>query len=86
MSDLEPQLVCSPREAFLGPTRHVPLTEAPGEIAAEMISPYPPGIPVVAPGERFTQPMVDFLQKILQMGIAIPDASDPSLKQIRVVA
>jgi lysine decarboxylase len=86
MADMETELVQSPREAILGPAREIRLVDAPGQIAAEMISPYPPGIPAITPGERFTEPIVEFLRAVLEMGIAIPDASDPSLETVRVVA
>jgi len=46
-----PERVLWPREAALGPRRRVPLAEAEGLVAAEPLSPYPPGIPLVWPGE-----------------------------------
>ena len=54
-------------------------------IAAEMISPYPPGVPAVLPGERLTQPVVDYLRAVLAAGMTLPDAADPTLKTFRVV-
>ncbi|HEX3976772.1 MAG TPA: hypothetical protein VHW96_10940 [Solirubrobacteraceae bacterium] len=45
----------------------------------------PPGIPVIAPGERITQPVVDYLLTGLQAGMALPDPADPNLKTIRVM-
>jgi hypothetical protein len=57
-----------------------------GEIAAEMLSPYPPGIPVVAPGERITRAIIDYLRIGKSAGMLIPDATDPSLATLRVVA
>jgi arginine/lysine/ornithine decarboxylase len=86
MACIEPELVMNPRKAFLGRTEQVPLDQAAGEIAAEMISPYPPGIPAIVPGERITQAIVDFLHAVQELQFAIPDATDPSLEKIRVVA
>ena len=57
-----------------------------GRIAAEQITPYPPGIPVVVPGERITQPVIDYLRSGLEAGMVLPDPADPSLETIRVVA
>jgi lysine decarboxylase len=86
MQSLQTELVRSPRESMFGAVRTVKLTEAAGEISAQMMSPYPPGIPAIMPGERFTPAIVKFLQKIQQLEIPIPDATDSSLETVRVVA
>ena len=49
LDDLQTEVVQHPRTCLFGPTRMVPLAEAAGEIAAEIISPYPPGIPLLIP-------------------------------------
>jgi arginine/lysine/ornithine decarboxylase len=59
--------------------------DAAGRISAEMISPYPPGVPAVLPGERFNQPVIDYLRAGLAAGMTLPDAADPDLKPFRVV-
>jgi arginine/lysine/ornithine decarboxylase len=58
----------APREAFLGRTQMVPRRQAVGRVSAEMICPYPPGIPIVAPGERLTGEVVDYLQQLARPG------------------
>ncbi|MEU8137902.1 aminotransferase class I/II-fold pyridoxal phosphate-dependent enzyme [Streptodolium elevatio] len=75
-----------PRDAFFGPVEHVPAERAAGRIAAETVSPYPPGVPVVAPGERITAPVVRYLTSGVRAGMLVPDAADASLKTFRVVA
>ena len=57
-----------------------------GRIAAEMISPYPPGVPAILPGERFNQAVVTYLRAGKAAGMTIPDASDPELETFRVVS
>jgi len=74
-----------PRDAFLGATRSVKLAGAAGEIAAEPISPYPPGVPVLVPGQRITGPIVEFLQAGMAEGMYVEGAVDPSLEEVRVV-
>lgn len=49
-----------PRDAFFGPAESVPAAEAAGRTAAEIITPYPPGIPAVLPGERLTDPVLAY--------------------------
>ncbi|MEU3375180.1 ornithine decarboxylase [Streptomyces sp. NPDC006660] len=83
---LELEQAMLPRDAFLAPVEHVPAERAAGRIAAEMISPYPPGVPAVAPGEIITEAALDYLRSGVEHGVPIPDAADPSVKTLRVVA
>ena len=79
------ETVMLPRDAFFGPVENVPVEEAPGRIAAEMATPYPPGVPLLLPGERINQAAVDYLRSGVEAGMVLPDPADPSLKTIRVV-
>ncbi|MEQ7127689.1 hypothetical protein ABN034_24650 [Actinopolymorpha sp. B11F2] len=83
---LELETVMLPRDAFFGPTEQVPAAAAVGRISAEIVSPYPPGVPVLAPGERITADVVDYLRSGPPAGMFIPDAADPELTTLRVVA
>jgi arginine/lysine/ornithine decarboxylase len=56
------------REIRLRKKRNVPLQEAVDQISTEMIIPYPPGIPLVLPGERFREEVVHFLFEVLKWG------------------
>ncbi|MDI2125405.1 hypothetical protein [Yinghuangia seranimata] len=64
---------------------HVPADKAAGRIAAEMITPYPPGIPVVLPGERISGAVLDYLRSRAEAGMVLPDADDDHAESIRVV-
>jgi arginine/lysine/ornithine decarboxylase len=75
----------TPRDAATGRSRAIPLRDAAGEIAAEMITPYPPGIPVVAPGDRLSVEVIDYLLTVRAAGMYISGPSDPSLATVRVV-
>jgi arginine/lysine/ornithine decarboxylase len=85
-SELELESVMSPREAFFGPVEHVPAEAAIGRIAAEQVTPYPPGIAVMVPGERINAEVVEYLRSGLQAGMVLPDATDPTLETFRVRA
>ncbi|QES42685.1 ornithine decarboxylase [Streptomyces venezuelae] len=74
-----------PRDAYFARPEDVPVDEAAGRIAAEMITPYPPGIPVVLPGERLTEPVLTYLRSGVRAGMNLPDAADSSLETVRVV-
>jgi arginine/lysine/ornithine decarboxylase len=83
--DLYLETVMLPRDAFFGPVEVIPCEEAPGRIAAEMATPYPPGIPLLLPGERINKAAVDYLRSGVEAGMVLPDPADPTLKTIRVV-
>lgn len=83
---LELETIMLPREAFFADVEQVPIEQAEGRIAAEMASPYPPGVPAVAPGERINADVIAYLRTGVQAGMMVPDSSDPTLKTIRVVA
>lgn len=82
---LRVEQVHPPRKAFFSRTENVPASAAPGRVSAEVLAPFPPGIPVVLPGERITRPVLDYLTSGVRAGMVIPDASDPHLRQIRVL-
>jgi arginine/lysine/ornithine decarboxylase len=81
--ELEPAML--PRDAFFAPKETVPTDKAAGRISAEQITPYPPGIPLIIPGERITSELLDYLRTGLAAGMQLPDPADPSLETIRVV-
>lgn len=60
----EIETVCSPRAAVFGACEQVLLSQAAGRIAAEQIAPYPPGVPVIAPGERIQKKHLEYLREI----------------------
>ncbi|UGQ11295.1 ornithine decarboxylase [Yinghuangia sp. ASG 101] len=74
-----------PRDAFFARTRQLPAHETVGQVCAEMLTPYPPGIPAVLPGERLTAPIIEYLTSGVGAGMVVPDAVDPELGTIRVV-
>jgi arginine/lysine/ornithine decarboxylase len=83
--DLELRTVMLPRDAFFGETEQVDVAKAVGRVAAEMISPYPPGAPALVPGEVITQEVLDYLRSGLAAGMQLPDPADSELESIRVV-
>jgi lysine decarboxylase len=80
----EPSL--TPREAWLAETEHAPVGESIGRVSAEAIAGYPPGIPVLMPGERITAGVVEHLRELVRAGVRLHGASDPRLETIAVVS
>ncbi len=74
-----------PREAFFAAAEQVPVDKAAGRIAAEMLTPCPPGIPAALPGERLTEELLAYLHSGIAAGMVVPNAMDASLRGVRVV-
>ncbi len=81
---VEPEVVVTPREAFFARRRRVRLEDAVGEVSAEQFCPYPPGIPLVAPGERVTTEAVAAIVAAGRVG-RVAYNSDPTLATIEIV-
>ena len=78
-------MALSPREAFYAPSRSLPLSEAVGQVCCESLMTYPPGIPLLAPGERITQEIVDFINSSRQRGCVITGTQDITSRHIKVL-
>jgi lysine decarboxylase len=82
---VRPQTVLSPREAFFAPNQAVAADAAVGRVSAELVAPYPPGIPVLAPGELITAEALAALREVRADGGRIAYAADPTLATFQVV-
>jgi lysine decarboxylase len=82
---VEPRVVMSPRDAFFARHATLPVQQAIGRISAELVAPYPPGIPVLAPGERITAEAIDGLRDAMADGTQVRYAADASLRTLQVV-
>lgn len=75
----------SPRNAFFSPTETLPLQKSCDRISAELVCPYPPGIPVLMPGEVITPAALGYLQQIQARGGFISGCADASFKSLKVL-
>jgi arginine decarboxylase len=83
---LASETAMTPREAFFADRETVFASSAAGRVAAELVAPYPPGIPAIAPGEVVTRDLVDSLREAVAHGTRIAYCSDPSLETLQVVS
>ncbi|MDX2216558.1 MAG: aminotransferase class I/II-fold pyridoxal phosphate-dependent enzyme [Oculatellaceae cyanobacterium bins.114] len=79
------QSLILPREAFFAPSEMVAMTQAVDRISAELVCPYPPGIPVLVPGEPITTEAIAYLQHVLDTGGVITGCVDATLSTLKVV-
>jgi arginine/lysine/ornithine decarboxylase len=80
-----PKMVATPREAFDRPKRSLALSEAAGAVAAEFVTPYPPGIPLIVPGEEITREMVERIRSMREKSIQIVGTKDHTLETLQVL-
>jgi lysine decarboxylase len=83
--NVDPIVVTTPRAAFFAPHETVPTDAAVGRTCAELVAPYPPGVPVLAPGEQVTTAAVEALRTAQRHGTRVAYASDPTLQTLRVL-
>lgn len=80
-----PQLSLTPRDAFYGDTELVPFRESAGRIIAEFIYVYPPGIPILLPGEVISQDNIDYIIDHLEVGLPVKGPEDRTIENVKVI-
>lgn len=76
----------SPRDAFFTLTQSLPLNETIGCTSAELVCPYPPGIPLLMPGEIVSFEAINYLKQVLAAGGIVTGCSDRTVESLKVVA
>jgi lysine decarboxylase len=82
---VSPQQQVAPRDAFFGTAETVAFADAIGRVSAELVALYPPGVPVLAPGELVTEHTLTALTDAAADGIRIAYAADPELATLQVL-
>ena len=75
----------TPREAFFGVSEALPLAACAGRVSAEIVTPYPPGIPVLGPGEEISDETVAYLEEAARRRLHVHGPEDLTLRRLRVV-
>ena len=81
----DPVVICSPQEAFYAEKRSVPIEESAGAVCSEFVMCYPPGIPILAPGEKITQDILDYIAYAREKGCSLTGPEDPEIRNINVL-
>jgi len=82
---IKPQVVYTPQRAFYAPKETLPINESAGRIASEFVMAYPPGIPIVAPGERITPEILEYIQYCKDKGSFMTGTEDSKIEYINVL-
>ncbi|MDD2371684.1 MAG: aminotransferase class I/II-fold pyridoxal phosphate-dependent enzyme [Firmicutes bacterium] len=80
-----PHMVVTPREAYYANKKSVPLSSSIGEIAGESVMAYPPGIPIVAPGEKITKEVLEYIDFLQKQDCVLTGTDDPKLETILIL-
>ncbi len=83
---INPVVVMSPQEAFYAEKEEmIPIRETNGRICTEFVMCYPPGIPILAPGEKITQEIIDYILYAKEKGCSITGPEDAMIERLNVI-
>jgi len=82
---INPEVVAAPREAFYAEKESLELKKAVGRICSEFVMCYPPGIPILAPGERITEEILDSIEYVKEKGCSVTGPEDMDIKYLNVL-
>ena len=82
---IQPDVVMSPQTAFYANKESVPIRQTDGMICAEFVMCYPPGIPILAPGERITKEIIDYILYAGEKGCSLQGTEDPEVAYLKVI-
>ena len=83
---IDPVVAASPQEAFYAPKKSLPLRETEGMVCSEFVMCYPPGIPILAPGERITKEILNYIEYAKAKGCSMTGPEDPDIERLNVLA
>ena len=82
---VNPLVVKSPQEAFYARKKSVPIEETEGSISGEFVMCYPPGIPILAPGEMITREIIEYILYVKEKGCSMQGTEDPLINNLMVL-
>ena len=82
---IDPQVAVSPQDAFYADKVSLPIGETAGYICSEFVMCYPPGIPILAPGERITEEILTYIAFAKEKGCTMTGPEDPDILQLNVI-
>jgi arginine/lysine/ornithine decarboxylase len=82
---LQPEVAVSPHKAFYAERRSLPIAQTAGYICGEFVMCYPPGIPILAPGEKITKEILDYILYAKAKGSSMTGPEDPDIARLNVL-
>ena len=82
---IEPDVVMTPQDSFYAETESLELTKAEGRVCGEFVMCYPPGIPILAPGERITKEIIEYILYAKEKGCSMTGPEDEKIERLNVL-
>ena len=82
---IEPIVKATPQEAFYADSENLPIEDTCGRVCSEFVMCYPPGIPILAPGERITQEIIDYILYAKEKGCQLTGPEDEKVERLNVI-
>ena len=82
---INPKVLVSPQMAFYSEKTRLPIRETAGRICAEFVMCYPPGIPILAPGELITEQIIEYVLYAKEKGCSMQGTEDPAVEYLNVL-
>ena len=82
---IEPDVCVSPQEAFYAEKESLPIDATEGRICSEFVMCYPPGIPILAPGERITKKILEYIAYARAKGCSMTGTEDAAIERLNVL-
>ncbi len=80
-----PKVICSPQESFYAPKETLPIQETAGRVCGESVMCYPPGIPILSPGEKITEEIIGHILYAREKGCSLQGMADPTADHLQVL-
>ncbi|KHM52337.1 arginine decarboxylase [Anaerovibrio lipolyticus] len=82
---INPQVICGPQEAFYSEKESLPIDQTVGRVCSEFVMCYPPGIPILAPGEKITEEILQYIRYAKKKGCSMTGPEDMNIKFLNVM-
>lgn len=82
---INPEVITAPQKAFYSKKRSVPINESSGMVCGEFVMCYPPGIPILAPGEKITDEIINYINYAKEKGCFMTGTQDMKIENINIV-
>lgn len=82
---IQPEVVCTPQEAFYACKEQLPIEKTAGRVCGELVMCYPPGIPILTPGEKITDEIIEYISYAKEKGCSMQGTQDPDVNVLNVI-
>ncbi|MCQ2548971.1 MAG: aminotransferase class I/II-fold pyridoxal phosphate-dependent enzyme [Lachnospiraceae bacterium] len=83
---IQPEVVMTPQKAFYAQKKPMPVKKTAGKISGELVMCYPPGIPILTPGEKITEDIIEYILYAKEKGCSLQGTLDPTVRKINVIS